>query len=228
MANHTQPIQTYLTSFDPKVMTGLHFDCQASIHGLNPETWTGQSYLDLFPREKLVYLTSDSPNLMEYSPDDVYIFGGSANSMIRNQSLDRAEQSGIRHAKFPMKETIGLHVDLPLYTSVLVLTDYRKSKDWFYAFRWLNSSFYLRVLAYSYTYTYKQEYTYLTHRKLQPDKINTYNGIMTPQQYRSEFERYMSLAPKSDLQVRSNKYQVELRRVKEIPKHVDDQKYLLK
>ena len=38
---------------------------------------TSLSYLDLFPREKLVYLSPDSPNIMnEYDHNVVYILGG--------------------------------------------------------------------------------------------------------------------------------------------------------
>jgi len=82
-------------------------------------------------------------------------------------------------------------------------------------------------LAYSKTYTYKQEYTYLTHRKLHPEHIQSYLGMMTPQEYRSEYERYMSYAPKSDLEVMSNKYNHELNKYKSIPRHVNNQKYLI-
>ena len=224
---HPQPIQTYFTGFDPKIMQSLHYDCQTSIHGLRPETWTEKSYMDLFPREKLLYLTSDSPNILEYSPDDIYVIGASSNFATRNTSLNFARKNNIRHAKFPMSETIGLDIDVPLYTCALVLMDYRRSRDWFYAFRWLYPSYFLRVLAYSKTYTYKQEYTYLTHRKLHPEHIQSYLGMMTPQEYRSEYERYMSYAPKSDLEVMSNKYNHELSMFKSIPRHVNNQKYLI-
>ena len=38
---------------------------------------TSVSYLDLFPRERLVYLSPDSPNLMtEYEHNSIYILGG--------------------------------------------------------------------------------------------------------------------------------------------------------
>jgi Trm5-related predicted tRNA methylase len=38
---------------------------------------TTHSYLDLFPREQLIYLSPDSPNIMtEYQHDMIYILGG--------------------------------------------------------------------------------------------------------------------------------------------------------
>ena len=42
-----------------------------------PLNATSQSYLELFPKEKLVYLTPHTSNVMQsYNPDDVYIIGG--------------------------------------------------------------------------------------------------------------------------------------------------------
>lgn len=41
-----------------------------------PLNYTNKSYLDLYPREKLVYLTPHcNENLKEFNPDDVYIIG---------------------------------------------------------------------------------------------------------------------------------------------------------
>ena len=179
------------------------------IHGTpteKPETWTDESYVDLFPKEKLVYLTSDSPNTLEYSPDDIYIIGASSESIIdTKQSLKYAEQQGIRHAKLPLKETIGLELDLQPNVVVPILLDYRRHRDWFYALRWIYPALFMRVLINT-AYTYQQEYTYLTHRKLYPSSYETELGLMTPTKYREEYKRYMSYAPKSEIRVQSMKY----------------------
>ena len=172
-----------------------------------PETWTDESYLDLFPKEKLLYLTSDSPNTLEYSPDDIYIIGANCDTIQdTKQSLKKAEKQGIRHARLPMKETIGLNLDLVPNVIVPILLDYRRHRDWFYAFRWLYPKHFMKVLMYT-AYTYKQEYTYLTHRKLHPWGYETEMGLMTPTKYREEYKRYMSYAPQSEIRVQSMKYQ---------------------
>lgn len=42
-----------------------------------PLNTTSQSYLELFPKEKLVYLTPHTSHVMQkYNPDDIYIIGG--------------------------------------------------------------------------------------------------------------------------------------------------------
>lgn len=58
-------IQSFLACGPSPVTTVAYFLC------------LGQPYLDLFPREKLVYFTSDSPNVCEdLDPSKVYIIGG--------------------------------------------------------------------------------------------------------------------------------------------------------
>ena len=51
-----------------------------------PALITGQHQLDLFPRDKLVYLSPDSRNdLNHYNEDDIYVIGG-----IVDKGTDRA------------------------------------------------------------------------------------------------------------------------------------------
>ena len=44
---------------------------------LTPEKLTTKSYLDLFPRKRLVYLSPDSREVLwKHNPDDIYVIGG--------------------------------------------------------------------------------------------------------------------------------------------------------
>jgi ribonuclease P protein 1 len=74
-----------------------------------PAVVTEKSYLDLFPPERLVYLTPDSrTDLCDYDADDVYIVGGiveMANDV--PYTLSKAKKQGIRHARLPIKRTVG-------------------------------------------------------------------------------------------------------------------------
>lgn len=75
-------------------MTGQHF----------MGTMTDRSYLDLFPREQLVYLSPHCrETLKEVNANDVYIIGGfNDKSCQKPISLARAKEQGIRTAKFPL------------------------------------------------------------------------------------------------------------------------------
>ena len=86
--------------------------------------------LDLFPREKLVYLSPDSRNdLQSYNDDDIYVIGG-----IIDKGDDRApltladaKRHNVRHARFPMRKTIGLHADLNVESCVAIMCDLKAS-----------------------------------------------------------------------------------------------------
>ncbi|XP_058835468.1 mitochondrial ribonuclease P protein 1 homolog [Topomyia yanbarensis] len=69
-----------------------------------PFNITEKSYLDLFPRERLVYLTPHCNNdLKEFSPDDVYIVGAMVDkSAQENISLGKAKKLGLRMARLPL------------------------------------------------------------------------------------------------------------------------------
>lgn len=74
-----------------------------SSHNTEPETETTK-----IDKNKLVYLTADSENLLTVlDPTDVYIIGGIVDrNRYVNLTLDRANEQGIRHGRLP----IGDHV----------------------------------------------------------------------------------------------------------------------
>ena len=76
-----------------------------------------------------------------------------------------------------------------------ILLDFRRTKDWFYSLRWIPPKTLMHVLLQP--YTFKQEYVYLTHRKLYP-KTSYFNLHLNPQEYRAKYAELLSLAPKSD------------------------------
>ena len=65
---------------------------------------TESSYLDIFSRKNLVYLSSDSPNIYTYNPNDVCVIGGLVDTTTtENLSIAYAKEHGIRHARLPLK-----------------------------------------------------------------------------------------------------------------------------
>ena len=103
------------------------------------------SHLDLFPREKLVYLSPDSNNDLErFNEDDIYVIGGiiDIGDDRAPLTLANAKKHKIRHARFPMKRVIGMKADLNVETCVAIMNDMKYSQDWFYSLRWVPSRFF--------------------------------------------------------------------------------------
>lgn len=71
-------------------------------------TVTDKHYLDLFPREQLVYLSPDAKIPMaEYEPDKVYIIAGIVDRISRpNLTLGRAKEEGIECKRLPLERCI--------------------------------------------------------------------------------------------------------------------------
>lgn len=100
-----------------------------------------KSYLDLFPKENLVYLTPHCREEMDkYEHDAVYIVGGIVDKT-NNQplSLAKAKREGIRMAKFPFDKYLawgaGSGKSLTLNQAVAILSDVKETGDWKYALR---------------------------------------------------------------------------------------------
>ncbi|XP_067946689.1 tRNA methyltransferase 10 homolog A-like isoform X2 [Watersipora subatra] len=67
-----------------------------------------ESYLDLYPRSQLVYLTSDSPYVMnEYDKHTTYIVGGLADTggTFQRASIAKARQDGVKSQRLPIRSS---------------------------------------------------------------------------------------------------------------------------
>ncbi|KAM3572864.1 hypothetical protein VYU27_005167 [Nannochloropsis oceanica] len=65
------------------------------------------SVFDVFPnKERLIYLTPDSPNILEeIDPSKVYVIGGLVDRVVlKNKSYSRAATHGVATARLPLKE----------------------------------------------------------------------------------------------------------------------------
>jgi len=163
-----------------------------------PVEITSKHQLELFPKEQLVYLSPDSKNdLKKFSGDDVYVIGGLVDRgpERRPMTLSSAKRDGIRHARFPMKQVIGLKAELNVETCVGIMTDYKYSQDWFYSFRWVPSRyFHNRIIAGSPHMEHRLAYR--AHKFLSPtqhlsDEITKRNRNLSPRQYRDYYKRIM-------------------------------------
>jgi Trm5-related predicted tRNA methylase len=61
----------------------------------------GRSYLELFDKDKLVYLTADSPNVLsKIEADKVYIIGGIVDhNRLKNATFKKAEVGALRESR---------------------------------------------------------------------------------------------------------------------------------
>ncbi|RVE42856.1 hypothetical protein evm_012474 [Chilo suppressalis] len=100
-----------------------------------------QSYLDLFPKNKLVYLTPHCrEELTTFDYDNIYIIGCMVDK-INNEplSLAKAKKDGIKMAKLPLDRYLewapGSKKNLNINHMVPILADLRLTKDWEFALR---------------------------------------------------------------------------------------------
>ncbi|KAG7385055.1 hypothetical protein PHYPSEUDO_001991 [Phytophthora pseudosyringae] len=93
-----------------------------------------ESVAEHFAPEGLVYLSPDSPNVLEeMDPSKVYVIGGIVDkSRKKGATLDAATDAGIRTARLPIQEHITERLDhiLNVNTVVDVLINFRELRDW--------------------------------------------------------------------------------------------------
>lgn len=94
------------------------------------------SYLDLFPREQLVYLTPDcNKDLMEFDPDSIYIVGAMVDKALhRPLELVRAKELGIKTARLPLNQYLGLGANsgknVPIAEIMKIMLELKSSGSW--------------------------------------------------------------------------------------------------
>ncbi|KAJ1833728.1 tRNA (guanine(9)-N(1))-methyltransferase [Coemansia sp. RSA 2711] len=95
-------------------------------------------YMDLFAKEKLVYFTADSPNIVEkLDPEKVYIIGGIVDkNRYPRLTLDKAEQQGIAHAQLPIGQYIQMSSRKVITVNQMfeILVKFIESGNWKSAF----------------------------------------------------------------------------------------------
>ncbi|XP_059140442.1 tRNA methyltransferase 10 homolog A-like [Physella acuta] len=97
-----------------------------------------QHYEEVFPKSSLVYLSSESPNVLtSLSDDKVYIIGGLVDhNKLKGLCLKIAEEKGIAHAQLPISDYLNMKTRKVLAINHVfsILLRYTESNDWKEAF----------------------------------------------------------------------------------------------
>eukprot|EP00126_Sphaerothecum_destruens_P010584 Sdes_comp20780_c0_seq2m16854 len=138
--NSSSPFQLYVTGMGDKLKQLL----EKSFDGF--KQWDLYFHDDSFskvfeetPKEKIVYLTPDSPNLITtLHPDSIYIIGGLVDhNSLKSICYEKAKKLGIAHGQLPIGEYFQLSQRKVLTVNHVfeILTCYHQLKDWKEAFR---------------------------------------------------------------------------------------------
>lgn len=130
----THPVRLALSGIRPGSETDIGLRKQSGF-----DTWPVQiiegAYVDAFPREKLVYLTADSEEVLEsFDADKVYIIGGIVDrNRLKGATMQKAVEQDIATAQLPL----GAHIEMGSYSRVLavnhvlsMILDHQATGDW--------------------------------------------------------------------------------------------------
>ncbi|NXM69502.1 TM10C methyltransferase, partial [Serilophus lunatus] len=98
-------------------------------------TVTDQCYTEVFPKDKLIYLTADSPKVMKtFDHDKVYIVGSMVDKSVKTGvSLARAKRLGLETAALPLDKYLLWNVgakNLTLDQMMRILLTLKDTGDW--------------------------------------------------------------------------------------------------
>ena len=127
-----RPIQLYLTSFGGRSKTILdEIQCKYTSWDVHIKE---ESYGDVFSQEDVVYLTSDSPNVLsEVDESKAYIIGGLVDHNHHKGLCYRlAVERGIAHARLPISECVKLKSRTVITVNHVfeIMLLYSQTKDW--------------------------------------------------------------------------------------------------
>lgn len=135
---HDEPFDLFLCNAKPEstTMRHLHSHIPTMMEPHFPLNVHEASYLDLFPKDQLVYLTPHcKTDMSEYNPDLIYIVGAMVDT-VNNEplSLAKAKREGIQMARLPLDRYLqwgaGSGKSLTLNQMTHILLDLKKTGDW--------------------------------------------------------------------------------------------------
>ncbi|XP_018378107.1 PREDICTED: mitochondrial ribonuclease P protein 1 homolog [Trachymyrmex cornetzi] len=140
---HANPLTLYFCNFnkDGLLKQHIHQNIPTLMQDDFPIVITSQSYLDIFPKNQLVYLTPHCrTNLTKYDPNMIYIIGALVDKgESQPLSMAKAKKEGIQMAKFPIDHYLtwgaSSSKSLTLNQTIKIMLDLRHTGDWKEAFK---------------------------------------------------------------------------------------------
>ncbi|XP_012275724.1 mitochondrial ribonuclease P protein 1 homolog isoform X2 [Orussus abietinus] len=135
---HKEPFNIYLTNVDlsGRLMKKLHILIPNLFNDDFMLNITTKSYLELFEKKELVYLTPHCQTDMQtYDPSKIYIIGTMVDKVNPQPlTLAKAKKEGLRMEKFPLNQYLpwgpGSNKNLSLNQVVSILLDLNATRDW--------------------------------------------------------------------------------------------------
>ena len=123
-------------------LCGFSGDLRSDFERMGSKFWHANFHENFFynnenlmqNKDKLIYLSPDSPNTLEdFADDAVFIVGGFVDKPVsKNRTLFKANDLGIKTAKLPLEEYVEniKKTVLNINTVVEILANFQQSKDW--------------------------------------------------------------------------------------------------
>ncbi|XP_062305316.1 uncharacterized protein LOC134009711 isoform X1 [Osmerus eperlanus] len=131
------PVQFYLTSLGGQLKQNMDETDKGWVNWKDITIKT-EHYHEVIPREELVYLTSDSPNVLtELDDTKAYVIGGLVDhNHHKGISFERAKELGIQHAQLPLESFVKMNSRKVLAVNHVfeIILAYMEMGDWQEAF----------------------------------------------------------------------------------------------
>ncbi|XP_046904861.1 tRNA methyltransferase 10 homolog A-like isoform X2 [Hypomesus transpacificus] len=131
------PVQFYLTSFSGQLKQNMDETDKGWVNWKDISIKT-EHYNEVIPKEELVYLTSDSPNVLtELDDTKAYVIGGLVDhNHHKGISFERAKELGIQHAQLPLESFVEMNSRKVLAVDHVfeIILSYMEKGDWQEAF----------------------------------------------------------------------------------------------
>ncbi|XP_031441114.1 RNA (guanine-9-)-methyltransferase domain-containing protein 2 isoform X2 [Clupea harengus] len=133
----SHPVQFYLTSLGGQLKQNMDDRDQGWVNWKDIHV-KPEHFQEVMRKEELVYLTSDSPNMLkELDESKAYVIGGLVDhNHHKGITFERAQELGINHAQFPLGDFVKMNSRKVLAVNHVfeIVLAYLEKRDWREAF----------------------------------------------------------------------------------------------